>query len=300
MTASNLTRVFKLGITLLPDPDPTLSPEAALKLYESAYPLCAGATLGEPEVDGERLVFPVNRRAVQTKGVDYMTEATGSLLFAPDGRITRLLTAIFGFFGLEGDEGDSPGDGYVHCDPSSSVLIEDVFESLREWAIENGLDAPDDDAGVIQAIASHLGRPLGDVAAAGLACPDQDRSDDMQIGNAVELAKALDDGHGLVGLRLQGAHYAGKPVLDGYGGYALSIGQHTHFSMDTGDFIHFASDIEQTLASGAPDRLEQAARILAKHVESLLHGIAAPLRAPLARLIADPTLLIQAQGAAHG
>ncbi len=63
-----LRRVFKLGAAELPDPDPSLTPEAAFRLFASAYPLAATATLGEPEVVGDTLVYPVQRQAVHTKG----------------------------------------------------------------------------------------------------------------------------------------------------------------------------------------------------------------------------------------
>lgn len=68
MTVSTLRRVFKLGVAELPDPDSNLPPEEAFRLYAHAYPLAATASLGDPEVVGDALVYPVLRQAVHTKG----------------------------------------------------------------------------------------------------------------------------------------------------------------------------------------------------------------------------------------
>lgn len=38
MTARTLQRRFRFGATVLPDPDPSLPPEAALRLYAPTYP----------------------------------------------------------------------------------------------------------------------------------------------------------------------------------------------------------------------------------------------------------------------
>lgn len=68
MTATVLPRKFKTGATLLPDPDPTLAPDAALALYEGTYTFLRGATLAEPREEGGALVYEVQRATVHTKG----------------------------------------------------------------------------------------------------------------------------------------------------------------------------------------------------------------------------------------
>lgn len=62
-------RIFRLGSLRLPDPDPSLPPEEAVRLYAAAYPQVAQAEIGEPEVspDGE-LVYEVQRPPAKTKG----------------------------------------------------------------------------------------------------------------------------------------------------------------------------------------------------------------------------------------
>lgn len=63
-----LTRVFRFGATELPDTDPTLPPAEVLKHYQGAYPFLALADVGEPEIVGDRMVYPVRKREAQTKG----------------------------------------------------------------------------------------------------------------------------------------------------------------------------------------------------------------------------------------
>lgn len=75
-----LTRLFRFGATTLEDVDPAMPPEDVLKAYTTSYPFLAHATLGEPVVEGDTLVYPVQKREVQTKGAS--RRASASLLAA--------------------------------------------------------------------------------------------------------------------------------------------------------------------------------------------------------------------------
>jgi PRTRC genetic system protein C len=61
-------RVFKIGPTVLEDPDPESTPEAALQLYAPSHPALAHCTLSEPRLEGDRLVYEVVRPTATTKG----------------------------------------------------------------------------------------------------------------------------------------------------------------------------------------------------------------------------------------
>lgn len=63
-------RIFRMGSVDLDDPNPDLPPEESLALYEKAYPHLAQATLGESFLssDQERLIYPVEKPEVKTKG----------------------------------------------------------------------------------------------------------------------------------------------------------------------------------------------------------------------------------------
>ena len=66
--ATTLTRQFKMGATVLPDPDPTAPVEKIIEMYAPAYPHLRNATIGEPVREGDVLVYPLTKPAVQTKG----------------------------------------------------------------------------------------------------------------------------------------------------------------------------------------------------------------------------------------
>jgi PRTRC genetic system protein C len=70
MTARTLQRRFRFGATVLPDPDPSLSPEAAVKLYGPTYPFLMSATLVGPTETpcGLFLEFEAQKPPVATKG----------------------------------------------------------------------------------------------------------------------------------------------------------------------------------------------------------------------------------------
>jgi PRTRC genetic system protein C len=74
-TTTHLTRRFKIGATLLNDPAPDLSPEDAVRLYVPNYPFIATAKLGEPVIEGDQLVYPVEKPTIQTKGAGDAVQA---------------------------------------------------------------------------------------------------------------------------------------------------------------------------------------------------------------------------------
>ncbi|WP_395792505.1 PRTRC system protein C [Aquimonas sp.] len=67
-SVTTLTRKFKLGATVLDDPAPHLPPMQALHLYLPNYPFLAAATLSDPQVDGDCLVYTARKPEVHTKG----------------------------------------------------------------------------------------------------------------------------------------------------------------------------------------------------------------------------------------
>lgn len=77
-----LSRVFRFGATELADTDPSMPPQDVLRAYVGAYPFLATATVGEPEIVGDRMVYPIIKREVQTKGAALrrLTKAQASAL----------------------------------------------------------------------------------------------------------------------------------------------------------------------------------------------------------------------------
>lgn len=66
--ATTLIRQFKMGATILNDPDPLAPVEKVIEMYLPAYPHLRNATIGEPTQEGNVLIFPLTKPAVQTKG----------------------------------------------------------------------------------------------------------------------------------------------------------------------------------------------------------------------------------------
>jgi len=68
MSIKQLDRAFRMGSVTLDDPDPSLSPAKALALFTPNYPSLATATLGDPFTEGDRMIYPVEKVPVKTKG----------------------------------------------------------------------------------------------------------------------------------------------------------------------------------------------------------------------------------------
>jgi len=68
-TIQTANRLFKLGSLTLTDPDPSLPPDQAVRLYSANYPQIANAELVGPVVNDQGdLVYTVERSPVKTKG----------------------------------------------------------------------------------------------------------------------------------------------------------------------------------------------------------------------------------------
>jgi len=63
-----LTRVFKIGSIELPDPDPTWSAEQVKNSYMGSYPILAQCTVGDENVDGDRLSIDFIKPQYKDKG----------------------------------------------------------------------------------------------------------------------------------------------------------------------------------------------------------------------------------------
>ncbi|MEY2117288.1 PRTRC system protein C [Rhodanobacter sp. FW106-PBR-R2A-1-13] len=67
-TTRTLTRMFRIGVSLVPDPAPDRSPEQAFAMLAIAWPAVAHCTLDTPVVEGDTLVYPAIKPPAQTKG----------------------------------------------------------------------------------------------------------------------------------------------------------------------------------------------------------------------------------------
>lgn len=79
MSTENLIRQFKFGATVLNDPDPTLTPQEAIQLYEVNYPFLRGATINQPTVENGVLIYSIEKPVATTKGADPLVDALKQL-----------------------------------------------------------------------------------------------------------------------------------------------------------------------------------------------------------------------------
>ncbi len=62
--------IYQLGLLFktVSDPDPSLSPKEVLDMYSVNYPQLKSASLSEPNVIADRLVYSIELPPVKTKG----------------------------------------------------------------------------------------------------------------------------------------------------------------------------------------------------------------------------------------
>ena len=72
MTAITMPRVFKMGGTLLADPDPFLTPEDVVALYSVNYPHLANATVADPTIENDQIVYPILKPPAESKGLSIL------------------------------------------------------------------------------------------------------------------------------------------------------------------------------------------------------------------------------------
>lgn len=85
---TRLTRRFKMGATVLDDPDPSATVEQVLEMYAPTFPHLRGATIGEPTQEGDELIYVISKPAVQTKGA--RSRAQGPADLAVSDTLDRL------------------------------------------------------------------------------------------------------------------------------------------------------------------------------------------------------------------
>lgn len=67
-TIKQAQRVFKMGSVELADPDPSMTPDQVIGLYAANYPQLKNATVTDPQLVANRLVYSFELPPVKTKG----------------------------------------------------------------------------------------------------------------------------------------------------------------------------------------------------------------------------------------
>jgi PRTRC genetic system protein C len=67
-TIAQPERKFRFGTTTVDDPDPGMSPAEVKELYAANYPHLASATINEPVLEGQHLIYTFTPPEAKTKG----------------------------------------------------------------------------------------------------------------------------------------------------------------------------------------------------------------------------------------
>lgn len=206
-------------------------------------------------------------------------------------KVTPVIQALFSGADLDATY---PGDGEAYiCGISEGACLQwdEIHEALIDLAEMLGLDVSEVVDGDLPScfvlLLNHYGHDasvLEDV----LDDKSLENDDTPELATLFELARLLDDGHGLRQVRVEGAQYCSKPRLFEFGGDMQFIGEHALIYRHTSAELANALSLEAFLAQGD---LQRAAMALFSQTERILDsvrddGVRDQLRGMLASLLA--------------
>lgn len=193
--------------------------------------------------------------------------------------VTPVITALFGEFKLDATY---PGNGKAYIakiSEDNNPQWGDVHEKLATLCAEAGLsllDESDDTIGSYAAVlASHLNKH-SDQAAAFFAkldansCPE-DESAELDV--LFDLARSLDDGHGLKSMKIESGYHCDKPHLFEFGGSGEYYGRHFCMFSASATAVILGKEIDAALEANS---LDEAAKTLVQAIDILLDGVDNP------------------------
>lgn len=203
----------------------------------------------------------------------HTTEGTGVLRLTA---VTPVIQALFGGYDLDGEH---PGAGQAYIRKSTDEgypTWEGVAGKLTDLAEAEGLALGGDASlkDLVTALASHYGKD----ASAVQHLPEPEWEDDAGLDDLFEIARILDDGHGLVSLELKSAFHARSSEISEFGGHGLFIGR--------GVVAHSRSHT----AVGVGQKLNEA--VLAKDIDASVAILREQLAGTL-NWITDPTVKLE-------
>lgn len=190
-------------------------------------------------------------------------DATGVLNL---DRITPVIKALFGGMNLGPIES---GSAYIaDVSEGTSRSWETVLDNLTALlGAEDTQDSTDHVCPdcVVEDVAAHLG-----IAKPEKQFGEVELDEDVDMATLFALADALDDGHGLRSISLEGAWHCDRPRLGEFGGYATYVGSHVNIDTSTSRAASLGGELEAALA--ADDR-DAAAKTVATHIDAIVGGI---------------------------
>ncbi|WP_140952729.1 hypothetical protein [Cupriavidus pinatubonensis] len=204
--------------------------------------------------------------------------------------VTPVIRALFQDFYLDPSR-PSKGRAYIARSSESNVpQWEDIHENLRELVLQLGLSVSNGDTieNRLNVLATHFGAD-GDATLATLIdlAPFDGR---VEPGVLFEIARRLDDGHGLKAMNIEGGWQRSNGRLLEYGGYGEYYGRHVSVSESSSTALNLGKKLDVALEAGD---LGKAIEGLLTHIRSLLAGVTndetrAALRTGIAKGLLGP------------
>lgn len=184
-------------------------------------------------------------------------------------QITPIIKALFGSHDVKHEANTDAGVTAYIAETSEDITPNwsAICEALTPIAEALGIpidgdgESEDDNNKLIQSLLSHYKNEDG---------KSYDDGNGPQLEDLYDLAMAMDDGHGLEAIKIEGCWHGDKARLFEFGGHALYIGKQYEYGMGSERLANFAEVMDQLLTENA---LVNAGSVLASHVLDLVSGI---------------------------
>ncbi|MBX5462541.1 MAG: hypothetical protein IRZ28_15800 [Steroidobacteraceae bacterium] len=200
---------------------------------------------------------------------DNYYEATGVLVL---DKVTPVIMAMFSSLHLDVAYPGS-GEAYIaRVAGDGEPQWEDVLRGLLDLATYLRLSLPNNAENSVEhcvrSLASHFGAQSEETLTELIARIDFTAALDLQA--LFDLAKCLDDGHGLKAIKIEGCWYCSKPRLFEFGGEGIYVSAEVTVRTDSTQAAIFGEALRAAILDGD---LERGAACLATEVGHLLDRV---------------------------
>lgn len=204
-------------------------------------------------------------------------DGTGTIqLSGPVADATPIIKAIFDPFSLDVTEPAEPHLAYIaSLSETATPLWSDIADNLRE--IYLATPNADEDADCHQwlpALAQAINPAHGLSEAALRAYAEWfDSEEEAGLSDAFDLARALDDGHGLVSAEMTIGFTCDRPRLGEFGGCGTFVSAHVDLNVCASTAQAVGEAVHGAIEAGD---IPQAASHLLEHMAALLDSVRGP------------------------
>lgn len=214
------------------------------------------------------------------------SDTTGVLVLT---KVTPVISALFGPFKLDADY---PGDGRAYIgkiDEDNVPSWGDILDGLGVLVETLVLKLPD---GQEETIENFLNLLAWDFESDDEGFKDlirdfdanHDLEDDAELDFLFDIAKYLDDGHGLSAMMLEGCWYCDKARLFEFGGYGDYHGANVSVTGNSSSILRLGESLDKALQSG---NLEAGAKLIHEQVKNMVNVTNPEVREALTSKLAE-------------